>query len=105
MRGIPLAVPSPRTGYAARMTAPRIDLTDPASFVQGQPHALFRWLRQHAPVHWHAERNGPGFFAVTRHADVCEVGRDPATYSSAPTILIAALPETAAAGSASSDAA
>jgi cytochrome P450 len=69
-------------------TAPRIDLVDPASFATGQPHAQFRWLREHAPVHWHAEPDGPGFFALTRHRDVCDVGRDPATYSSVPTIMI-----------------
>ena len=46
---------------------PRIDLADPASFANGQPHDAFRWLREHDPVHWHAEPDGgPGFFA--RHA-------------------------------------
>ena len=67
---------------------PRIDLVDPASFAHGQPHAQFQWLREHDPVHWHAERDGPGFFAVTRHADVVAVGRDSATFSSKGTILI-----------------
>ncbi len=65
-----------------------IDLIDPASFARGQPHEMFRWLREHDPVHWHAERNGPGFFAVTRHDHVCEVGRNHGAFSSAPTILI-----------------
>ncbi|HXZ85668.1 MAG TPA: cytochrome P450, partial [Myxococcota bacterium] len=40
------------------------------------------------PVHWHAEPDGPGFFALTRHADVVAVGRDSATFSSVPTIMI-----------------
>ena len=69
-------------------SAPRIDLSDPASFANGQPHAQFQWLREHDPVHWHAEPDGPGFFAVTRHADVTAVGRDSATFSSVPTIMI-----------------
>jgi cytochrome P450 len=67
---------------------PRIDLTAPASFAAGQPHAQFRWLRANDPVHWHAEADGPGFFALTRHGDVSAVGRDSATFSSVPTILI-----------------
>src|SRR5262245_43277059 len=67
---------------------PQIDLTDPASFARGQPHEMFRWLRAHDPVHWHAERNGAGFFAVTRHDDVCAVGRNHEAFSSSPTILI-----------------
>lgn len=68
--------------------APAIDLLDPATFAAGQPHDAFRWLRENDPVHWHDEPNGRGFWAVTRHADVRAVGRDPATFSSAPTIMI-----------------
>jgi cytochrome P450 len=62
--------------------APTIDLVSPASFDGGQPHEQFRWLREHDPVHWHAEPDGAGFWAVTRYHDVKEVGRDPQTYSS-----------------------
>ena len=69
-------------------SAPRIDLVDPKSFASGQPHDQFRWLRERDPVHWHAEPGGPGFFALTRHQDVSDVGRDPATFSSVPTIMI-----------------
>ncbi|HYV60736.1 MAG TPA: cytochrome P450 [Acidimicrobiia bacterium] len=65
-----------------------IDLLDPASFAEGQPHDQFRWLRDHAPVYRHPEPDGPGFWAVTRYDDVREVGRDPSHYSSMPTILI-----------------
>jgi cytochrome P450 len=59
-----------------------IDLLDPANYRDGQPWALYRRLREHDPVHWHPERRGPGFWAVTRHADVRTVSRDPATFSS-----------------------
>jgi cytochrome P450 len=65
-----------------------IDLLDPASFANGQPHEQFRWLRDNAPVYRHPERDGPGFWAVTRYDDVRAVGRDPEHYSSVPTILI-----------------
>ncbi len=67
---------------------PRIDLLDPKSFANGQPHDAFRWLRAHDPVHWHAEPDGPGFFAVTRYEDVRAIGRDPERFSSVPTIMI-----------------
>ena len=66
----------------------KIDLLDPASFDGGQPHDQFRWLREHAPVYRHAEPDGPGFWAVTRQADVRAIGRDSATFSSEPTIMI-----------------
>src|ERR1700761_5939546 len=66
----------------------KIDLLSPASFAAGQPHDQYRWLREHAPVRWHDEPNGAGFWAVTRHADVWEVDRDFQNYSSEPTIMI-----------------
>jgi cytochrome P450 len=65
-----------------------IDLLSPASFAHGQPHDQFSWLRDNDPVHWHEEPDGPGFWAVTRYADVRQVGRDPATFSSEPTVMI-----------------
>src|SRR5262245_46184575 len=66
-----------------------IDLLSPASFSNGHPHDQYRWLRDQAPVYWHTEPNGPGFWAVTRFDDVRALGRDPETFSSEPTIMIA----------------
>ncbi|MBU1374343.1 MAG: cytochrome P450 [Alphaproteobacteria bacterium] len=65
-----------------------MDLLSPASFAAGQPHAQYDWLRENAPVRWHEEPDGKGFWAVTRHADVWAVDRDFQTYSSEPTIMI-----------------
>src|SRR5512139_725896 len=65
-----------------------IDLLSPESFAAGHPHAQYQWLRDAGGVHWHEEPNGPGFWAVTRFEDVRAVGRDPATFSSEPTIMI-----------------
>ncbi|WP_304218554.1 cytochrome P450 [Phenylobacterium aquaticum] len=66
----------------------KIDLLSPASFAAGQPHAQFDWLRDHSPVHWHEEPDGPGFWAVTRYDDVWAVDRDFQAFSSEPTIMI-----------------
>lgn len=66
-----------------------IDLLDPATFAHGHPLTQYAWLRDNAPAYWHEEPDGPGFWAVTRHEDVDAVGRDPATFSSEPTIMIA----------------
>jgi len=65
-----------------------VDLLSPASFAHGQPHEQFDWLRQNDPVHWHPEPDGGGFWVVSRYEDVREVGRDPGTFSSSPTVLI-----------------
>ncbi|GAA4680825.1 cytochrome P450 [Pseudonocardia yuanmonensis] len=66
-----------------------MDLLDPNAFAGGHPHELYRRLREHDPVHRHAEPGGPGFWALTRYADVRAVGRDAETFSSEPTIMIA----------------
>ncbi|HET9078338.1 MAG TPA: cytochrome P450 [Acidimicrobiales bacterium] len=60
----------------------RIALDDPASFAGGHPHDQYRWLRENAPVWFHPERNGPGFWAVTSYPDVVRVSRDAHTFSS-----------------------
>ena len=66
----------------------KIDLLSPASFSSGQPHDQYRWLRDHAPVHWHEDPDGPGFWVVTRFDDVWAVDRDFSNFSSEPTIMI-----------------
>jgi cytochrome P450 len=66
-----------------------IDLLDPRTFSHGHPLDQYAWLRENAPAYWHDEPNGPGFWAVTRFDDVAAVGRDPKTFSSEPTIMIA----------------
>jgi cholest-4-en-3-one 26-monooxygenase len=60
-----------------------IDLLNPENFVAAVPHDAFRALRRHAPVFWHKETKGSGFWAVTKYEDVATVSRDPRTFSSA----------------------
>jgi len=67
----------------------KIDLLSPSSFASGHPFAQYRWLRDNAPVFWHEEPGGKGFWAVTRFKDVWEVDRDFQNFSSEPTIMIA----------------
>ena len=66
-----------------------IDLLNPTSFDGGHPHEQYNWLRAHAPVYRHDEPDGAGFWAITRHEDVYAIGRDAATFSNEPTIMIA----------------
>ena len=60
----------------------RIALDDPRSFAYGHPYEQYRWLRRNSPVWFHPELDGPGFWAVTRHADILAVSRDNHTFSS-----------------------
>ena len=59
-----------------------VDLLDLDAFVEGRHHAVFATLREQDPVHFHAEPDGPGFWAVTKHHDLQAVNRDTATFSS-----------------------
>ncbi|WP_409238227.1 cytochrome P450 [Streptomyces sp. PA5.6] len=64
------------------------DVFDPRLYASGVPHDRYRILRDHHPVARQNEPSvlgwpaGPGFWAVTRHADVVRVLKDAATYSS-----------------------
>ncbi|WP_189312217.1 cytochrome P450 [Streptomyces brasiliensis] len=64
------------------------DVFDPRRYATGVPYADYRVLRDHHPVAWQDEHEvlgwpaGPGFWAVTRHADVVRVLKDSGTYSS-----------------------
>jgi cytochrome P450 len=65
-----------------------VDLFDSATYLNGAPHAAFARLRAECPVYWQEERArsgwpaGPGYWAVTRWADVVHVGRTPSLFSS-----------------------
>jgi len=59
-----------------------VNLTDPDIFQRAVPHDMFKVLRREAPVFWHPESNGSGFWAVTKHADLKEVSKNPGMFSS-----------------------
>ncbi|GAA3377427.1 cytochrome P450 [Streptomyces sannanensis] len=64
------------------------DVFDPRLYARGLPHDAYRELRERHPVAWQDEYGvlgwpaGPGFWAVTRHADVVSVLKDARTFSS-----------------------
>lgn len=64
-----------------------VNLTDAEIFRHGFPHELFTHLREEAPVWRHPavpgmERFDPGFWVLSKHADVQAVSRDFARFSS-----------------------
>ncbi|MFG2886721.1 cytochrome P450 [Streptomyces sp. NPDC048297] len=64
------------------------DIFDPRRYAAGVPYDDYRLLRDEHPVAWQDEPEvlgwpaGPGFWAVTRHADVVRVLKDATAYSS-----------------------
>lgn len=59
------------------ITHVEIDLWSSASFAVGHPVAQYHWLQENAPVYWHEEPGGRGFWAVTTAALVRQGSRMP----------------------------
>jgi cholest-4-en-3-one 26-monooxygenase len=78
-----------------------VNMAYPDAFVRGEQHELFRRLRTEAPVSWNApfevEGRGvfPGFWNITKYADVMAISRDPSTFISSHGITMGTNPENA----------
>jgi cytochrome P450 len=59
------------------------DIVDADTYVHGVPHATFQRLRDEDPVSWWDEKEGSGFWAVTRYQDILAVSHDTRVFSSA----------------------
>ena len=72
----------------AAASRPGSDLTGPLTdpdFFADDPYPLFARLRREAPVAWNDE---VGFWAITKHADVLAISKDPETFCSSKGILL-----------------
>ncbi|MBV9799036.1 MAG: cytochrome P450 [Solirubrobacterales bacterium] len=65
---------------AADLTS--VDLLDHDLFADHEPWEVFDRLQREAPVYFHPEPEGRGFWALTKYDDVLAVLRDPKTFSS-----------------------
>jgi cytochrome P450 len=72
----------------------RIDhaLTDPAFFVNNDPHPLWRHLRHEDPVHWTQGLVRP-FWSLTRYDDVVAVFAEPNRFTSTRGLIVPSSPE------------
>jgi cytochrome P450 len=59
-----------------------IDLTDLDRWSRGAPHDWFALLRREDPVFWQGERDGRGFWSLTRYDDILAASKDYRTFSS-----------------------
>lgn len=59
------------------------DLSSHDTFVNGPPYNTFKRLRDEDPLNWTDWDGGKGFWSVTRHADIMEMNRNTAVFSSA----------------------
>jgi len=64
------------------LTLTDIDLTNLDTFVGGVPHDQFDLIRREAPVYFHPESEGAGFWCITRYADLHAVSHEWPVFSS-----------------------
>jgi cholest-4-en-3-one 26-monooxygenase len=66
-----------------------LDLIDPERYARaGYPHALWTRLRNEQPVAWFEPEGYEPFWAVTKHADILEISKQPLRFSSAQGITL-----------------
>ena len=54
------------------------NLVDPDDYAaHGYPHEIWTRLRREDPVHWWDETDGMPFWAITKHADIVTIGKQP----------------------------
>jgi cytochrome P450 len=65
------------------------ELVDPEFYGQhGPPHEIWTRLRAESPVHWCEVPGVEPFWAITRHADICSISRQPDKFLSEPGITL-----------------
>jgi cytochrome P450 len=77
-------------GTAAREFDPAtLDVIGAEHYEQhGYPHAEWAWLRNNEPVCWIERPSVDPFWAITKHADIIEIGKQPAVFLNAPRVAV-----------------
>src|SRR5512134_2692321 len=66
-----------------------LDIASPEHFERnGYPHSEWAFLRRHAPVFWYERPNVEPFWAVTKYADIVELGKRPQAFLNAPRLAV-----------------
>lgn len=65
------------------------DLIDPGSYADhGAPHDVWTQLRRESPIHRCEPDGYEPFWAITRHADICEISKQPGKFLNGPGIVL-----------------
>ena len=66
-----------------------LDIASPEHYERnGYPHREWAHLRRVAPVFWYERANVDPFWAVTKHADIVELGKQPGIFLNAPRLAV-----------------
>ena len=63
-----------------------VDPTDYAAY--GYPHDIWTRLRAEDPVFWWQQKTGVPFWAITKHADIVSIGKQPETFLNGPRLVV-----------------
>ena len=74
---------------AAPAYDPQLDMISPDNYVEhGYPHESWRWLRANEPVKFIERDAGTSYWAITKHADIMAIGKDPARFLNEPMLVL-----------------
>ena len=77
-------------GFMGDLTVDSVDIVNPDLYVQrGYPHAEWALLRREAPVYYYQRPNVDPFWAITRHADIVNISRQPGLFKSIQRLFVA----------------
>src|SRR5260370_42065625 len=73
----------------ADLTLDTIDIINPDLYIErGYPHEEWALLRHKAPVFWYQRDNCDPFWAITKHADIIAVSRQPGLFRSTQRLFV-----------------
>ncbi len=79
---------------AEALAVERRNIIHPGEYAsRGYPHDIWTRLRAEDPVSWWDQTDGIPFWAVTKHADIVTVGKQPETFVNGPRLVIQHMPE------------
>src|ERR1700722_485804 len=76
-------------GFMGDLTVDSVDIVNPDLYVQrGYPHAEWALLRREAPIYYYQRPDVDPFWAITRHADIVNISRQPGLFKSVQILFV-----------------
>ena len=71
------------------LSVAQLDIIGPEHYQQnGYPHAEWTYLRRQKPVYWYEGPHAKPFWAITKHADIVQIAKQPLLFTNRPRIVI-----------------
>ena len=71
------------------LSVAQLDIIGPEHYQQnGYPHAEWTYLRRQNPVYWYEGPHAKPFWAITKHADIVQIAKQPLLFTNRPRIVI-----------------